>query len=1623
MDKKLYLCRTTSLSWVSVLFLGISAAQPVLANPQGGDIAAGNATLNYTGSKLDIHQTTDRAVIDWRSFDIAPGEHTQFHQPSVSSTTLNRVKSADPSHIMGTLSANGNVVLVNPNGVFFGKNSRVDINSLITTTADIDNYAFMQGELHFNKPGNPNAAIINEGTITAKDAGLVGLVAPQVENRGIIETKLGKVHLASGDSMAIDLYGDGLFEVKVSDKVKSQLLSNTGTISANGGSIALTAAAGREIIDSLIEVEGELRAPAITEKGGKIIIGAATDMPKVKSAVKISGVVAANGRKAGSAGGDITITGDNIALSGNAWIDASGKNGGGTVKIGGDYQGTGNTPTANKTYIGKNTTITVNANDTGNGGTAIIWADNQTEFHGNIHALGGNQSGDGGLVETSGKQMLSVTGQVYAGAPHGKAGQWLLDPNNITIQTGADGADSNITETPGPPNLFQSNADNAIVTTGSIESALNAGTDVTIQTAAGGIESGNITVNNAITKSAGGNATLRLNAHNNIAVNANITSTMGALNLILNADTDQATTPGGAISLTNAIITTLGGSFTAGGGANPLTTAARANEDGVFDHGVFLTDTQITTGIGNISIRGTGENTAANNSGIYINGGTNALTTTTGNITLNGTGGNGTSSNYGVRINNATINSDGGIIAITGTGGNGSAGSNSGISVAQSSITNTGGNITLTGTSNATNDTSNYGVLLSSLSTLKLDGTGPTAGTLKIDGTGGNGTNFNYGVYIVPTTAQVTAIDGAIEVIGKGGNGSSSTNHGIFVSTGADITSTGVGASAATLSFNGTGGNGSSSGYGVALSGNGTSIASEVGAISIIGKGGNSGDNNYGIYLSSGADIIAKAGTMTLNGTGGNGASSNYGVHIRDTGTSISSIDGNIAITGTGASGASGTGNDGIFLFDEADIISTNNANITLTGIKGVGAASDGLQLQQGTIDIGASGGDNMLGDITINADGLSILTGAFTTDGAITFKPVTPTTTIGISGGTGFLNFIDGVLARINPGTKLVIGDSLAGVGDIDLNSWDLGATNYDVELYGNDIDIGGVTMGGGNFLAHARDNGGDFGDLTLSAGITRNTNGAATLDLRADQNVLHTNNAGISAVDADSDGDGNPLTDADPLHIILNAERDSDNAGRIVLSNGTFSSNGGSITLGGGTNPLLNAAKGFRGIDFTNMNFNTGGGNFSAFGHSNSASGTVLQGIVARNTNINTAGGNITLEGISSPTGTSNQGILLRDNTTLQSSGNINIKGTSLQAGSRNFGVAFINGVTVSGNGSLNITGISPVEDFYTELGTVYGGPAATGTFTLNVNDVAIEGNIQTSGSLIFRPRTATTEIGVGIGTTAGGAGLEIDVTELALLNAGSYVFGDSNTGAMKIGGISLNANQSYYGSTIDVVGNVDAATNTLLLDAATGDIIRTAGTLSAASLNMDAATTIIADINATNVNINNNATGATLTGLVNGGADQIAANLILGGPGNDPAYTFEGFIIRQPISGGGGVIPPVVSMPEPTPPQPEVPETEIPVMPAEPTMPGPVPVNNTMTNIPHTVEIISQNPAMMNQNTYIGQTTYILIKDNFSNDSEENEDSHTSKKKQFRLKQLLEGLVSVHEDLIRFFRLMTS
>ncbi len=562
------------LALVAIVFWIFSVAPIAFSNPQDGQVVGGSASIQQSGpGRVDVIQGSQNAIIDWRSFSISSGEHAHFQQPSVSALALNRVRGPESSVIDGALTANGKVILVNSNGVLFGQGSRVNVGSLIATTTDIDNTNFMAGRYEFDQPSsNAGAAVVNLGSIEVADGGAVALVAPKVENHGLIRARLGKVALASGETFSVDFDGDGLLQFDLGGQSRqtdsgstghssNAGISNSGTILADGGVVEMTAQTKNALIDRVINMDGVIQARAVDVMGGRIVLSGGEH-----GQVEVTGKLDASGKDAGQHGGQVKVLGEQVALLDGASVDVSGAAGGGEALIGGNYKGQGPEPNAAATTVAGKANIQADALDSGDGGKIIVWSDERAEIHGRLSARGGTASGDGGLIETSAKKDLRLTSVGDASAPNGKGGAWLIDPTDILITAGTEGA-------------IGTNQ----VGVDLINTALNTGTSVFLATSTAtggsGADLGDITQQNGapIVKSAGGDASLFLNAENNITLFDTITSTTGGLAVFLFADDDfngtgdvfigaPISTGGGSIfidgqniNIANADITTAGG--------------------------------------------------------------------------------------------------------------------------------------------------------------------------------------------------------------------------------------------------------------------------------------------------------------------------------------------------------------------------------------------------------------------------------------------------------------------------------------------------------------------------------------------------------------------------------------------------------------------------------------------------------------------------------------------------------------------------------------------------------------------------------------------------------------------------------------------------------------------------------------------------------------------------------------------------------------------------------------------------------------------------------------------------------------------------------------------------------
>jgi filamentous hemagglutinin family protein len=492
------------------LALALSFATVAQAAPVGGVVTAGGASISSNAGNTNIVQTTSKAVINWQGFNVGPTESVKFSQPNSSAVILNRVSSPNASTILGNITANGKVFLINPNGILFGQGASVNVGGMVASTLGISDANFMAGNYKFS--GESSAAVINQGTLSTNiDGGYIALLGANVTNEGVIAARLGTVALAAGTAITLDVAGDNLLNVTVDQGAVDALVRNGNLVKADGGQVIMTARGASSLLSNAVNNTGVIQAQSIQNQNGIIRLSAGPEA----GVVNAGGTLDVSGTGTGQTGGKVEVLGRTVNLV-NAKINASGDAGGGQVLVGGNFKGAGPQPNSLNTNIDTTTVIKADAIRSGDGGRIAVWSDGATVVAGVLSARGGAQAGNGGFIETSGKQLtLTNTANVNTMAPNGKTGMWLLDPVNWTIAT--SGGD----ETPAQVTTSLASTDRTITATNDINVndpvtwstpqtlTLNAGHDVKI--------------NAPITASTAG-AKVVLVGGNDVLINADITS-------------------------------------------------------------------------------------------------------------------------------------------------------------------------------------------------------------------------------------------------------------------------------------------------------------------------------------------------------------------------------------------------------------------------------------------------------------------------------------------------------------------------------------------------------------------------------------------------------------------------------------------------------------------------------------------------------------------------------------------------------------------------------------------------------------------------------------------------------------------------------------------------------------------------------------------------------------------------------------------------------------------------------------------------------------------------------------------------------------------------------------------
>ncbi|WP_299362900.1 filamentous hemagglutinin N-terminal domain-containing protein [uncultured Paracoccus sp.] len=429
----------------SALVPGASAAQSLPTDPS---IVGGKATITSPRpDDMRVEQHSSRAIVNWTSFGIGAGASVRVNQPGRDSALLNRVTGDRPTRIDGFLGANGQVFVVNRNGIVVGREGRVATGGFVGSSLDITNDDFMAGRLRFS--GDRPGRVANEGRIDIIPGGYAALLGGQVSNSGVIRVPLGSVGMGAGRRATLNLSGNDFLSVALppeqSDELQA-LAEQRGLISADGGTIEIKAATARNAARNAINLSGVTEARTVSGRSGRVVLGGGGG-----GKVRVTGKVRTTGTRQVAApsaprvtrssppvakpqrGGEIAITGHRIELAG-AVLDASGTGGGGLIRIGGDYQGKGSLPTAHSTLLDAGTRVVADGIGHADGGRIIVWSDVLTGFGGSVSVRGGAAGGNGGFAEISSKGDLAIrSSDVFLAAPEGQPGAVLFDPQDFRI--------------------------------------------------------------------------------------------------------------------------------------------------------------------------------------------------------------------------------------------------------------------------------------------------------------------------------------------------------------------------------------------------------------------------------------------------------------------------------------------------------------------------------------------------------------------------------------------------------------------------------------------------------------------------------------------------------------------------------------------------------------------------------------------------------------------------------------------------------------------------------------------------------------------------------------------------------------------------------------------------------------------------------------------------------------------------------------------------------------------------------------------------------------------------------------------------------------------------------------
>lgn len=513
--RSVFLQKGLVLGLVFLLGLGDS----LYALPTHPQVKSGNLSIQPGGvGALQIEQFTQNAIINWEGFSLGSWERLTIQQPGLEAALLNRVIGREPSQLLGQLKANGQVYLINQNGILVGENARIDVGGFFASTQNVTDDDFLNGgSLTFS--GNSSEGIVNLGSIETLGGDVI-LVGAFIDNQGEIQAPGGSVDLAAGREVLLTPESGLSVVLGVEESEQATGINQEGLIES--AQAQLQAASGN-VYELAVNQKGVIRATGVERKNGRILITAE--------------------------GGTVAQQGELSALK----KDGSG----GTVLVGGDYRGENpDIPNADRTVLTEESLVSVSSLGTqGDGGRAIVWADEATRYLGAIEGRGGDQAGNGAFVEVSGKQYLDFRGVVDISAPFGSTGTLLLDPSAVSI-TNNSGANTNVsTSGTNPFEFSQTSSSSVSVLDVSLLETQLASSNVIVDTSTADLlaSDGFISVDSALTWNTANRLTLK--SGTGVSINADITATSGILEVLLGIEDPLSGSP--TDQLTSGLATTL----------------------------------------------------------------------------------------------------------------------------------------------------------------------------------------------------------------------------------------------------------------------------------------------------------------------------------------------------------------------------------------------------------------------------------------------------------------------------------------------------------------------------------------------------------------------------------------------------------------------------------------------------------------------------------------------------------------------------------------------------------------------------------------------------------------------------------------------------------------------------------------------------------------------------------------------------------------------------------------------------------------------------------------------------------------------------------------------------------